>query len=90
MSQAGVVIKPVGYYKSSNYLSNHKGEDYATHSSKKTPQSNKKKKLKKSFIESLLLKKKKKKRLSAFTLFPSIYFFPEVVATKKTQDIRSS
>lgn len=57
MSQAGVVIKPVGYYKSSNYLSNHKGEDYATHSAKKTPQSNKKKILKNHLLNPYYLKK---------------------------------
>lgn len=28
MSRAEVVIKPVGYYKSPNYLPNHEGEDY--------------------------------------------------------------
>lgn len=46
----------------------------------KKPHKVTKKNIKKSFIESLLLKKNM--RLSAFTVFPSIYFFPEVVATK--------
>ena len=35
MSWAGVVSKPVGYHKSSNYLLNHEGENYAAHSARK-------------------------------------------------------
>lgn len=34
MSQAEVVIKSVGYYKSSNYNVYHESEDYKAHSAK--------------------------------------------------------
>lgn len=37
MSQAEVVIEPVGYYKSSNYNVYHEGEDYKAHWAKKPP-----------------------------------------------------
>lgn len=39
MSRVEVVSKPVGYYKSPNYLPNHEGEDYAAYSAKNAPQS---------------------------------------------------